>query len=158
MQHKFVNWMVIQMNRKLLFIISLLLLTNTFVYPSAEESKGFDMPRSTPLMQAVEKQQISRVKALVSSNSEDIDTQNSMGQTALILSVTAHSGNKAIHVKFGIVRRLLASGANIELKDHFGNTALSLAEKEGLEGIAVLIKEHIRIRKSRQPNQCCSVQ
>lgn len=90
------------------------------------------------LIPAAEKGHIDNVKLLVKDSRIDIDFQNNFGYTALIEAVALTDGSKDF---IEIVRILVESGANIEIKDNYGNTALDYAkDKNYLEMIEILTK------------------
>lgn len=67
------------------------------------------------------------------SRGDDLDARDGKGATPLMLA----AGRK----KVGVVRLLLASGANPALFDPEGRDALAYAEKVGCDGCAVLLRE-----------------
>lgn len=64
----------------------------------------------------------------------NVQKKNNCGKTALMLAALNQRGET--------VKALLARGAQIDLKDHYGHTALGYAEQKGYQHIAQLLKEN----------------
>ncbi|MGG5357631.1 hypothetical protein IGI57_000831 [Enterococcus sp. DIV0213j] len=78
------------------------------------------------LIPAAEKGHLDNVKLLLADGSVDIDHQNNYGYTALIETVALRDGSP-LYQK--IATELLAAGADKELRDNDGKTALDYAKE-----------------------------
>lgn len=80
------------------------------------------------LIPAAEKGHIDNVKLLLADGRVNMDHQNNFGYTALIEAVALTDGSKLYQ---DIVNVLLNYGANTELRDNNGKTALDYAKERG---------------------------
>lgn len=80
------------------------------------------------LIPAAEKGHLKNVKLLVSDDRIDIDFQNNFGYTALIEAVALTNGEEVFQE---IVKVLIDNGADINLKDNSGLTAIDYARNKG---------------------------
>ncbi|QIK70673.1 ankyrin repeat domain-containing protein [Erysipelothrix sp. HDW6C] len=88
------------------------------------------------LIPAAEKGHLETVRLILDLSEEPIDLQNNFGYTALIEAVALSDGSKVYQE---IVRLLVDNGANQELRDNQGYTALDYAlERNYLEIIDIL--------------------
>ncbi|MFJ3766834.1 ankyrin repeat domain-containing protein [Streptomyces sp. NPDC090082] len=91
----------------------------------------------TALIPAAERGHVPYVRAVLRETAIDVDHVNRLGWTALLEAVILGSGARA-HQE--VVALLLAAGADPELPDPHGRTALHHAERHGLTGIAALLR------------------
>lgn len=92
-------------------------------------------PSATPLMLAIEKKNIFVVEMLLNSKEKynlQIDKTNDQGQSALITAVQ--------HGLVDIVKLLLTHGADANLKDNYGATAVDYALAQGNMGVIDLFE------------------
>ncbi len=97
--------------------------------------------RPTPLMKAVQKQDVDAVRARIKAGDVVVD-RDSYGQTAL------HWAAKYESVE--IVHLLLDAGADLRAKDDDGETALQAAKTKGHHAIAEVIAQTAAERKSAE--------
>ncbi|MFI8962465.1 ankyrin repeat domain-containing protein [Streptomyces sp. NPDC053493] len=90
------------------------------------------------LIPASERGHVAYVQALLRETAVDVDHVNDLGWTALLEAVILGDGGRA-HQK--VVALLLAAGADRELADGQGTTALEHAERRGFAEIAALLRE-----------------
>ncbi|WP_088810586.1 MULTISPECIES: ankyrin repeat domain-containing protein [Listeria] len=90
------------------------------------------------LIPAAEKGHLDNVKLLLAHPSTDIDHQNNFGYTALIEAVALTDGSKLYQQ---IVAELLEGGANKELRDNNGMTALDYAKQQQNQAMMGLLQE-----------------
>ncbi|MEU5920399.1 ankyrin repeat domain-containing protein [Streptomyces sp. NPDC047141] len=91
----------------------------------------------TALIPAAERGHVPYVRAVLHETAIDVDHVNRLGWTALLEAVILGSGARAHQ---DVVALLLAAGADPELPDPYGRTALHHAERHGLTGIAALLR------------------
>ena len=89
--------------------------------------------RPTPLMDAVQKQDVEAVKSCIKA-SDDMKARDSYGQTALHWAAKYESTE--------IVHLLLQAGANANAKDDDGETPLQTAEMKGRHANAELLAQN----------------
>ncbi|GGQ51492.1 ankyrin repeat domain-containing protein [Kitasatospora griseola] len=90
------------------------------------------------LIPAAERGHVAYVQAVLEETDIDVDHVNRLGWTALLEAVILGDGGRP-HIE--IVRLLLAAGADPQLADADGVTALQHAERRGFNGIAALLRE-----------------
>lgn len=90
------------------------------------------------LIPAAEKGHLETVKYLVTLPEIDVDYQNNFGYTALIEAVALTSGSEVFQ---DIVRVLLSAGANKDLKDNSGLTALDYAHQKNYSEMIKLLSD-----------------
>ncbi|MFJ9823539.1 ankyrin repeat domain-containing protein [Streptomyces sp. NPDC101160] len=86
---------------------------------------------------AAERGHVAYVRAVLQETDIDVDHVNDLGWTALLEAVILGDGGPA-HQK--VVALLLAAGADRELADAHGTTALEHAERRGFAEIAALLR------------------
>ncbi|XUM03438.1 ankyrin repeat domain-containing protein [Streptomyces venezuelae ATCC 10712] len=91
----------------------------------------------TALIPAAERGHAPYVRAVLHETAIDVDHVNRLGWTALLEAAILGSGARAHQ---DVVTLLLAAGADPELPDPYGRTALHHAERHGLTGIAALLR------------------
>ncbi|MFD7640983.1 ankyrin repeat domain-containing protein [Kitasatospora sp. NPDC059795] len=89
------------------------------------------------LIPAAERGHVAYVQAVLEETDLDVDHVNRLGWTALLEAVILGDGGRP-HIE--IVRLLLAAGADPQLADGDGMTALQHAERRGFNGIAALLR------------------
>ncbi|MGW4378649.1 ankyrin repeat domain-containing protein [Kitasatospora sp. NPDC004531] len=89
------------------------------------------------LIPAAERGHVAYVQAVLAETDLDVDHVNRLGWTALLEAVILGDGGRP-HTE--IVRLLLAAGADPQLADADGVTALQHAERRGFTGIAALLR------------------
>lgn len=72
-----------------------------------------------------EKGHLENVKLLLEKSKSDVNHQNNFGYTVLIEAVALTDGSKIYQ---DLIRVLLENGANPNLKDNYGKTALDYAQ------------------------------
>ncbi|MFH9727291.1 ankyrin repeat domain-containing protein [Streptomyces sp. NPDC017254] len=90
----------------------------------------------TALIPAAERGHVAYVRAVLDETSVDVDHVNRLGWTALLKAVILGTGARPHQ---GVVALLLAAGADPDLPDPHGRTALDHAVRHGLTGIAALL-------------------
>ncbi|WP_035862373.1 ankyrin repeat domain-containing protein [Kitasatospora cheerisanensis] len=90
------------------------------------------------LIPAAERGHVAYVRAVVEETDLYVDHVNRLGWTALLEAVILGDGGRP-HTE--IVRLLLAAGADPQLADADGVTALQHAERRGFRAIAALLRE-----------------
>ena len=88
--------------------------------------------RPTPLMDAVQKQDVDAVRSRIEAG-DAIDDTDSFGQTALHWAAKGESAE--------IVRRLLDAGADTKAKDEDGDTPLDTAKRKGRHALAEVLAQ-----------------
>ncbi|WP_426366927.1 ankyrin repeat domain-containing protein [Streptomyces sp. E-08] len=91
----------------------------------------------TALIPAAERGHVPYVRAVLHETAIDVDHVNRLGWTALLEAVILGSGARAHQ---DVVALLLTAGADPELPDPYGRTALHHAERHGLTEIATLLR------------------
>ncbi|MFD8212067.1 ankyrin repeat domain-containing protein [Streptomyces sp. NPDC059695] len=91
----------------------------------------------TALIPAAERGHVPYVRAVLRETAIDVDHVNRLGWTALLEAVILGSGARAHQ---DVVALLLAAGADPEIPDPHGRTALHHAERHGLAEIAALLR------------------
>ncbi|WP_306327747.1 ankyrin repeat domain-containing protein, partial [Streptomyces venezuelae] len=91
----------------------------------------------TALIPAAERGHVAYVRAVLAETSIDVDHVNRLGWTALLEAVILGTGGRA-HQE--VVALLLAAGADPDLPDAHGDTALHHADRHGLSEIATLLR------------------
>ncbi|KQX55714.1 MULTISPECIES: ankyrin repeat domain-containing protein [unclassified Streptomyces] len=91
----------------------------------------------TALIPAAERGHVAYVRALLRETAVDVDHVNRLGWTALLEAVILGSGGRDHR---DVVALLLAAGANPELPDPHGRTALDHAARHGFTEIAALLR------------------
>ncbi|MFJ3905468.1 ankyrin repeat domain-containing protein [Streptomyces sp. NPDC090025] len=86
---------------------------------------------------AAERGHVAYVQAVLQETAIDVDHVNDLGWTALLEAVILGDGGRA-HQK--VVALLLAAGADRELPDRDGVTALAHAERRGFAELAALLR------------------
>ena len=110
--------------------------------PSAKAAKK-DLEGNTSLSLASIAGQTEVVKSLLERKDINIDSQNDLGATALILAVTAKGSRKENEAKILIAELLLRYHANSSIKDREGGgTALLRAVDAGNEAMVKLLIEY----------------
>jgi uncharacterized protein len=100
----------------------------------------------TPLMQAVENENIELVKSIL-SDCKDVNFKGHAGQTALHIAVdisidgTIQSGISKDDAPIDIIRILLQQGANIHSKDDYNKSPLDWALEYEADKITKLLLE-----------------
>ncbi|MFF5973194.1 ankyrin repeat domain-containing protein [Streptomyces sp. NPDC012769] len=87
---------------------------------------------------AAERGHVAYVRAVLQETSIDVDHVNDLGWTALLEAVILGDGGRA-HQE--VVALLLAAGADRDLPDAHGTTALAHAERRGFEAMAALLRD-----------------
>jgi hypothetical protein len=82
------------------------------------------------------------IARLLVDKGANLDSRNSMGETALMFAVSSYSPNRDY-----MVRLLLDKGANIDIRNTSGNTAQTLAVMRSRPQLAEMIKETVRTRQ-----------
>lgn len=99
--------------------------------------KVFNRYNGTALIPACEKGHVAVVEELLKDKSYPIDHINRLGWTALLEAVILSDGGPK-HVK--IVQLLVAAGANLNIKDNDGATALEHAKKKNFKEIIDILE------------------
>lgn len=89
------------------------------------------------LIPAAEKGHLDTVKVLLADGRENINHQNNYGYTALIEAVALRDGSLVYQ---NIVRELLNAGADANLADNSGRTALDYAQQKGYQAMVELLQ------------------
>ncbi|MFJ9577022.1 ankyrin repeat domain-containing protein [Streptomyces sp. NPDC101191] len=89
------------------------------------------------LIPAAERGHVAYVGALLQETAIDVDHVNDLGWTALLEAVILGDGGRA---QQKVVALLLAAGADRELADSRGTTALEHAEQRGFDELATLLR------------------
>ncbi|MFE5296238.1 ankyrin repeat domain-containing protein [Streptomyces sp. NPDC056632] len=89
------------------------------------------------LIPASERGHVAYVGALLQETAIDVDHVNDLGWTALLEAVILGDGGRA---QQKVVALLLAAGADRELADSRGTTALEHAERRGFDELATLLR------------------
>ncbi|RKE18973.1 ankyrin repeat domain-containing protein [Streptomyces sp. TLI_171] len=89
------------------------------------------------LIPAAERGHVAYVRAVLDETDIDVDHVNRLGWTALLEAVILGDGGRA-HTE--VVRLLLAAGADAQLPDADGMTALQHAERRGFDTLADLLR------------------
>jgi ankyrin repeat protein len=87
----------------------------------------------TPLMTAAKVGKNEIVEALIEAKAS-LNTQDLLGQTALILAIDKYAYPETVKI-------LLKAGADSSIKDTNGDTALSIAKRDGREDIVKMLEE-----------------
>ncbi|MFI8824759.1 ankyrin repeat domain-containing protein [Streptomyces sp. NPDC053431] len=87
---------------------------------------------------ASERGHVAYVRAVLQETAIDVDHVNDLGWTALLEAVILGDGGRD-HQK--VVALLLAAGADRELADRHGTTALEHAERRGFQELAALLRD-----------------
>ncbi|MFE2929196.1 ankyrin repeat domain-containing protein [Streptomyces sp. NPDC059278] len=90
------------------------------------------------LIPASERGHAAYVRELLRATDIDVDHVNRLGWTALLEAVILGDGGRA-HQE--VIELLLAAGANVDLPDGDGTTALEHAERRGFADIAARLRE-----------------
>ncbi|GIN69554.1 hypothetical protein J14TS2_00290 [Bacillus sp. J14TS2] len=101
--------------------------------------KIFNRFGGNALIPAAEKGHLENVKLLLEKSKIDINHQNNYGYTALIEAVALAYGSRTYQ---DIIRILLENGANPNLKDHHGKTALDYAQELNYVEMKNILKEY----------------
>lgn len=99
--------------------------------------KVFNRYNGTALIPACEKGHVAVVEELLKDKSYPIDHINRLGWTALLEAVILSDGGPK-HVK--IIQLLVAAGANLNIKDKDGATALEHAKKKNFKEIIDILE------------------
>lgn len=91
------------------------------------------------LIPAAEKGHIENVKLLLEAGQEPIDFQNDPGYTALIEAVALRDGSKLYQ---DIVKLLMEHGADQDIRDNSGRTALDYAKQNGYTEIEKILEQY----------------
>ncbi|MFF5924426.1 ankyrin repeat domain-containing protein [Streptomyces flavochromogenes] len=111
--------------------------------PAGPDLRLTDRYGGTALIPAAERGHVAYVRAVLAETAIDVVHVNRLGWTALLEAVILGSGGRAHQ---DVVALLLAAGADPELPDPHGDTALHHATRHGLTEIADLLRSAPGVR------------
>lgn len=93
----------------------------------------------TALMFAIEHDNVELVDALLAQDPEILNKYDALHQTPLIIAIQSRNTE--------MIAKLVNAGADLDIKDYLGKTALEYAHRDGLKEIETIIQDRIVLKE-----------
>lgn len=100
--------------------------------------------RAIPIIELVHMGQVDTAKKLIEAKKCDVNEKDEFGRCAVIAAANREDDTEMMEV-------LINAGANLDVKDDFGNTPLSLAKKNGYDKLTKLIEATLANQSNSKP-------